>query len=571
LLGKYLSPTNRFVRPAAAGLLLAGALVSAAGAAASYSVSILTASGGRAAYPVAITQNGGIAGTARSALMDGQGNPVHRAFHTVGGQVVELPLLDGAPSDAALNAYGLGINSGGDVVGHCEVGAQRDPHAFLYRAEQITDLNPLLGAEFSGASAVNEAGSVVGWMWVLDLDFGLQERAFFWNQNTGVLDLGPGQAMAINSSGAVVGRTWDENGNAFPFHFEDANENNTVDAGEFVRLGSLGGLNQGALGINDSGTIVGASQEAGDPNTARTHPVLWTTGTENAAPVKLGSLTNPLGESFSYGAGINNQGQIVGSSNYIGFLYENGQMRELNALIPRGHYVAEAIAINNSARIVGQAYPHAANEPSGALLAPGAPVVNVELASLTVEPGTVTLMPGVVTVRATLSLTGKPARPVTVPLTLSLNGTPITPPRPLVAKLKKQTGFLVLTLPASTPTGEYVVSATYGGVTRTATLNVLPVPPLTLTGLTATPSTVARGKKVVFGLTLSRPAEGTIQIPVTLSKDGVPLPLPLSVKMTNKAAGTLKLKVPATMPTGVYTVSASYGGETRTVDLTVTP
>ena len=70
-----------------------------------------------------------------------------------------------------------------------------------------------------------------------------------------------------------------------------------------VDLGTLGGTNSAAFGINDRGQIVGQSQTGAGADRA----FLWTV---KEGMVDLGTL----GGGSSVAFGINNRGQIVGES-----------------------------------------------------------------------------------------------------------------------------------------------------------------------------------------------------------------------------------------------------------------
>ncbi len=121
-------------------------------------------------------------------------------------------------------------------------------------------------------------------------------------------------------------------------------------------LGTLGGASSNANGINDLGQAVGSSETAsGDTHAFRTAP----NSPINPSTDDLGTL----GGRRSVANGINNFGQVVGSSSIAttangdthAFLYDEGQMLDLNNLIPTGSnfVLRTANAINNKGQIVG--------------------------------------------------------------------------------------------------------------------------------------------------------------------------------------------------------------------------
>ena len=113
-------------------------------------------------------------------------------------------------------------------------------------------------------------------------------------------------------------------------------------------LGSLGGTNSYANGINASGQVVGVAYTAGD---AADHAFLYSGG----AMQDLGTL----GGSNSSANGINASGQVVGYANTAGyaaqhaFLYSGGAMQDLGTL---GGSNSSANGINASGQVVGSAY-----------------------------------------------------------------------------------------------------------------------------------------------------------------------------------------------------------------------
>jgi probable HAF family extracellular repeat protein len=150
-----------------------------------------------------------------------------------------------------------------------------------------------------------------------------------------ITDLGPDTfATGVNNLGQVAGYTSDASFS--PLHAF------LWDNGTFTDLGTVGGATSQALGINDTGQVVGLSEIS--PQNHVYHAFLWdsTNGMQD-----LGTF----GGFSSAATAINNSGQMVGYvTNGQAVLWSDGQMI---ALSPQGA-TAVPYSINNGGQIVGE-------------------------------------------------------------------------------------------------------------------------------------------------------------------------------------------------------------------------
>jgi probable HAF family extracellular repeat protein len=215
-------------------------------------------------------------------------------------------------------------------------------------AYTMTDLGSL-GYGVSLSFGVNAGGEVVGRSYLNKVFFFkcgrhtcrfTQNDPFSWIAGT-MTDLGTfgamsmSEATAVNGAGDIVGGS---NGDAF-----------------LVHKGKMTNLGPGeATGINDFGEIAGSSQGA----------FMISGGTRTTLP----DLSSYGGGGFSSANGINNNHQIVGSSDNASgsshaVVWSNGTITDLGTL---GGTQSAAYAINNLGQVTGWA--HTASEATDVFL-----------------------------------------------------------------------------------------------------------------------------------------------------------------------------------------------------------
>jgi probable HAF family extracellular repeat protein len=270
----------------------------------------------------------------------------------------EVPILSETP-----NLDPLGENFCGFGTGHvCR--------AAVWENGRLRELSTL-GGNNAQALAINAEGQIIGLAENNTPDAAcpppqvLHFEAAIWEPNGNVHELPPlpgdtvGFALRLNDKGQVVGST--------------GSCANTTYSGLVVgphavlwdhlapiNLGSLGGsLVRTAAAINDKGEVVGASDLAsevpGFPG-VQVHSFLWT---RERGMQDIGTVN---GDFSGLPTQINNDGQVVGAScdsngNCRAFVWQKGNMRDLNALIPADSplYLVFAFDINDDGQIVGQA------------------------------------------------------------------------------------------------------------------------------------------------------------------------------------------------------------------------
>jgi probable HAF family extracellular repeat protein len=307
----------------------------------------------------------------------------------------------------------FGLNASAEVVGVSENG-ELDPltgfnqsRAVLWKRGKIIDLGSF-GGNQNAALAINDGGQIAGNSldtapdpyslvdFLLGSSNGTQTRGFLWQhgemQDIGTLGGNDTNAGLINETGQIAG---------FSYTNTTANSTGIPTVDPFLwdkekgmqDLGTLGGVFGVPTWLNNRGQVIGQSDLAGDLDS---HPFLWTQGrlfdldtiTTGAQPIFadaiddageiIGAAAFPNapydaylwrdgvatdlghvnGDCFSEAFGVNSRGQIVGNSLVCdgsfsnAFLWENGELVDLNTLVPlNSPHLIFAIGINERGEI----------------------------------------------------------------------------------------------------------------------------------------------------------------------------------------------------------------------------
>jgi probable HAF family extracellular repeat protein len=306
---------------------------------------------------------------AMEGYLDANGNFVGRAVVNAGGLKLDLGTLGGRNS--FIN-WG-GINDRGEAVGLAEMSVP-DPNGedvcgfgtgltcrpFIWQAGRMSAL-PTLGGNNGQASAINSRGRVVGVAenstpdsTCVNTNQVFQTKPVIWNNGV-PQELPPvsgdpdGIALGINDLGQAVGNT-----GSCGILFGTGPHAVLWDNGSAIELPNLGGNAAFAVpfAINNQGQVAGGSNS---PDGTTFYAVLWQNGT-------IANLGTVPGDFAAFASGINDKGQVVGTSfdenfNLRAFIWQNGVMTDLNTLFPSSSnlYATMANKINSAGQISGMA------------------------------------------------------------------------------------------------------------------------------------------------------------------------------------------------------------------------
>ncbi len=326
-----------------------------------------TLPGGQGSVVNWISGNGLIAGNSEN----GQTDPLSgfTAIHAVLWHETEITDLGTLPGGEESFAYA--VNNRGRVIGFSTNGIA-DPYSYFYfqilgasngtqaRAflwEKDTGMQDLgtLGGPDAWAALVNERSQVAGISYTkftANANNGTcapnapTQDPFFWEKDTGMIDIGTfggtcGITNALNNRGQVVGQSYLAGNLAAHAYLWEK-----TDHPQLTDLGTLGGDNASALWLNNAGEVIGYADLPPNPTgcvglSCQHHAFLW----KHGLMTDLGTIgTDPCSRALS----INERGQIVGFTAAVcggspthGFLWEHGAPAiDLNTLVPLGSGLA---------------------------------------------------------------------------------------------------------------------------------------------------------------------------------------------------------------------------------------
>ena len=242
--------------------------------------------------------------------------------------IIDIGTLGGSESWPAQ------INDTGSVVGMARDGANQQ-NSFLYENGSIQKLGTLAGKSNSYASDINITGLVVGNSFNSSSDY---EAYIYQNGSMTAIGTlgGRSYALGVNDSGNIVGWS-DTGGSSHAFLYNGT---------EMVDLGTFGETRSSAYGINNNNQVI-INSRSGSFGWDKT--ILYDYDTGNYQDI--GSLGGNSGQAD----GINDNGYVVGGSTtasggYHAYLYDGMGMSDLGTL---GGILSHAYDVNNDGQIVG--------------------------------------------------------------------------------------------------------------------------------------------------------------------------------------------------------------------------
>ncbi|MBW4665618.1 MAG: PEP-CTERM sorting domain-containing protein [Chroococcus sp. CMT-3BRIN-NPC107] len=265
------------------------------------------------------------------------------------GNVTDLNTLAGANKS---HLFATSINNNGAIVGGGLTTSNSIGQAFVFNGSTISAVTPAFNCRsncgYVVAEDINDSGTIA-----LNYDgrVGLVQTSY--GTTTQALSTRTLFNIAINNQNQVVGSAVFTDGSSLGQFSENGQQTDLVAQAE---PDSIYRLNRStANDINDAGNIVGSGLVSTFPSNSALEATLWTDADEPG--VSLGTLGGANSEAF----GVNNSEQVVGVSTLLdgltqhAFLWEGDEILDLNSLIDPalGWELTSAFEINNSGDIIG--------------------------------------------------------------------------------------------------------------------------------------------------------------------------------------------------------------------------
>jgi probable HAF family extracellular repeat protein len=304
-----------------------------------------------------------------SACLFGTGAPA---------QATEYSLTDlGMLGTGWSNVFATGINASGQVVGYAFNDGYNGTsftdtyQAFVTGADGVgMTAIPTLGGSWSKATGINDNGWVVGTSATTTSTPGGDTRGFVMEgagaapRSLGTL-AGPSTANGISADGRIVG-AYTSPATTQRAYMTDAN------GGAIHDIGTLGGSNSTAYGVNGEGRVVGTSEYRtySDGTWPRSRAFMTGYGGDVMMPIAVAGYDMSSADTHSVATAINEQGTMVGNSaSFVGdrgrafIAGRDGIGRVLN-LYDMGSFemhgawklTSEASALNALGQVVGSYY-----------------------------------------------------------------------------------------------------------------------------------------------------------------------------------------------------------------------
>jgi hypothetical protein len=197
------------------------------------------------------------------------------------------------------------------------------------------------------------------------------------------------------------------------------------------------------------------------------------------------------------------------------------------------------------------------------------PAASITLSSVSLSPSSVT---GGGSPTGTVTLSGAaPSGGVTVTLS-SNNASAATTPASVTIPAGSSTASFSVTTVSVTATTSAVITASYSGISKAATLTIAPpAATLTVSSVSVNPASVTGGSSATGTVTLSAPAP-TGGLTLDLWTNGDPAFVPANITIAAGATtGTFTVTTETVSSTSQGTITAFYNGAIKTTTITVTP